>query len=87
MKPNQLGLMMHPENGRIFIVLKKPKTTTIVRDVTTDFVLMQAAEILAQEDGTEGIVREHVATDVYGNVLELEITARITRQSKVGDQQ
>lgn len=78
-KPNQLGLMMHPENGRVAVVLKKPRDTTMLKDVTVDFVLMQVAEILNQEDDPEaiGITREHKVTDSYGNELEVEITCKI----------
>lgn len=83
-KPNQLGLMMHPENGRIAVVLKKPRDTIMLKDVTTDFVLMQVAEILNNPEDPDavGIAREHVVTDSYGNVLTVEITCRIV--SKVG---
>lgn len=78
MNPRQLGLMMHPESGRVAIVLKKPRATEMIRDVTTDFVLMQVAEIL-NEGGKDakGIAREHVVTDAYGNRLTVEVTCRI----------
>lgn len=83
-KPNQLGLMMHPDNGRVAVVLKKPRDTVMLKDVTVDFVLMQVAEILNNPDDPEavGIAREHVVTDSHGNVLTVEITCKIL--SRVG---
>lgn len=83
-KPNQLGLMMHPELGRVAVVLKKPRDTIMLKDVTVDFVLMQVADILNNDEDPEaiGTSREHVVTDSFGNVLTVEITCKIL--SKVG---
>ena len=75
MNPKQLGLMMQPGSGRIFIVLNKPKATAALKDVTTDFTLMLAAEILKEE--AEGVERVYEAADIYGNVMEVEVTAKI----------
>jgi hypothetical protein len=83
MNPKQLGLMIHEATGRIVIVLKKPKTTQVLKDVTTDFALMHAAEILKHD--AEGTSNVYEATDRYGNVLEIEITAKLISQRKTLD--
>lgn len=78
-KPNQLGLMMHPETGRVAVVLLKPRDTIMLKDVTKDYVLMQVAEVMnnGEDPDAEGVAREHVVTDSHGNVLTVEITCRI----------
>lgn len=83
-KPQQLGLMMVEDHDRIVIVLRKPNDTIAVKDVTTDFALMLAAEIL-KEDDCVGIEREFVATDSWDNELTLKVTAEIISQRKLVD--
>ena len=78
MNPKQLGLMVRPGSGRVFIVAKKPANTLVVKDVTEDFVLMQAAEILREE--AEGIETLYKVTHPTGEVIEIEVTARIVAQ-------
>lgn len=75
MNPKQLGLIMHPDSGRVFIILKRPNKTQALKDVTTDFALMLAADVLQAEG--EGVERLFEARDVYGNVMEIEVTTRI----------
>jgi len=76
---------MHPSSGRVAVVLKKPRDTVMLRDVTVDFVLMQVAEILNDEPGAEGISREHVVTDSHDNVLTVEVTCRILSQVRANE--
>lgn len=83
-KPNQLGLMMHPVTGAVAVVSKKPRDTVMLRDVTTDFVLMQVAEILNSDDPeAEGVAREHVVTGPTGSRLTVEITCRILKREQL----
>lgn len=80
MNPRQLALMIHYATGRVLIVLRKPKSTPVLKDVTADFALMLAAEIMANS-GT-GMVNTYEARDPAGNVLEIEVTARIVSERK-----
>lgn len=86
-KPNQLGLMLAPDHDRIVIVLHKPNDTIGLKDVTEDFALMLAAEILKEGDEVVGIEREFVATDPHGNELTLKVTAEIVSERKLLDEQ
>lgn len=83
-KPNQLGLMLAADNDRVVIVLRKPNDTIGLKDVTEDFALMLAAEILKED--AAGIEREFVATDPHGNELTLRVTAEIVSQRKLLDE-
>lgn len=78
MNPKQLGLMIHPDTGRVVIVLKKPRTTQVLKDVTADFALMQAAEIL-KGDGTS-MENVYDATDSFGNYLEITVVTSISKE-------
>lgn len=84
-KPHQLGLMLAPDNDRVVIVLRKPNDTIGIKDVTEDFALMLAAEIIKED--AAGIEREFVATDPHGNELTLRVTAEIVSQRKLLDEQ
>lgn len=77
MNPKQLRLMVRPGEGTVHLVADKPGTRpVVVRNMTDDFVLMQAAEILREE--CEGIETVYRVTHSNGDVLELTITAQIT---------
>lgn len=80
-KPQQLGLMIYPETQRIVIVIRKPNDTIAIKDVTTDFTLMLAADIL-RDDGV-GFEQDFVALDPYGNELTLRLRAEIVSERKV----
>mgnify|MGYP003607672174 CR=1 FL=1 len=80
-KPQQLGLMLYPKTDRVVIVLKKPNDTIALKDVTEDFTLMMAAQIM--QEGVYGIEKDLVATDPYGNELTLRLTAAIVSERKV----
>jgi hypothetical protein len=83
MKPQQLGLMINPESGQVAIVLKKPRTTVLVRDVTNDFILMQVAEIMNTErSDVTGVSREYTVRDASGAVIVAEVTCRIISHVK-----
>lgn len=82
-KPQQLGLMIYPETQRVVIVLRKPNDTIAIKDVTTDFTLMLAADIM--KEGVRGIEQDFVATDPHGNELTLRVHAEIVSQRRVGD--
>lgn len=81
MKPNQVRLMTKPGTGNVFLVEEKPgQRPKPVKDVTDDFVLMQAAEILLAD--AAGIATLYCVKHPNGEVLEIEITAIITHQEK-----
>lgn len=69
--------MGKPGTGRVFLIEEKPgQRPKPVKDMTEDFVLMQAAEIM--QAGGEGIETLYRVTHPNGDVVELELTARIT---------
>lgn len=81
-KPQQLGLMIYPETQRVVIVIRKPNDTIAIKDVTTDFTLMLAADIL-KDEGSVGFEQDFVALDPYGNELTLRLRAEIVSERKV----
>lgn len=80
MNPRQLSLMTQPGSGRMFVVLRKLHTTQVLKDVTDDFALMMVAEIKIA--GGTGLEQLFEARDRYGNVIEIEVTAKIVSERK-----
>lgn len=83
-KPHQLGLMMIPDQDRVVIVIRKPNDTLAIKDVTSDFALMLAAEILKEGDCV-GIERDFEATDSFGQEMLIRVTAEIIHERNLGD--
>ena len=81
MKPNQLRIMGRPGAGTVHLIVEKPgQKPQVIKDVTDDFILMQAAEIL-REGGT-GIETLYRVTHPNGDVVELELTARLITHAR-----
>lgn len=81
MKPNQLRLMTKPGTGRVYIVHEKPgQRPQVLKDVTDDFVLMQAADILAE--GGVGMETTYQVTHPNGDEIEVDMTFLITRNER-----
>lgn len=87
MNPKQFGLMLGlgPALGRIVLVARKPTSTFAIRDLTEDFVLMHAAEIMREVGPDAQGSALHTTYEVRhpnGDVLEIEFTAKITNQRR-----